>query len=49
MSADNATGLLDKYFSRRAQQDKSRPTVVLLADEVGCDTGPLTSVQSCGN
>ena len=34
VSADNATSLLDKYFSRRQQRDKSRPTVVLLADEV---------------
>ena len=34
VSADNATSLLDKYFSGRQQHDKSRPTVVLLADEV---------------
>ena len=34
VSADNATSLLDEYFSRRQQRDKSRPTVVLLADEV---------------
>ena len=40
VSADNATSLLDKYFSRRQQRDTSRPTVVLLADEVRRPSDP---------